>query len=227
MVTTLGQRLRAAREKRGLSLEDAAHFTRIPAVRLRNLETDNYASFGSMTYARSFLKLYSRYLSVDASEILDDLPPARLGGRRDYRYLIEQFGPWIPEKRGPFAQLPAWSFRNRGARSPFATALGVFVAVLIGTGIWGGHVAGERAEMSKEQEKLAELHDQPAEDFAPVVAANSSLVPVVETRVQSAVPLKAIPVDPAAVPTLLREQAYLIEQDRAAKEAASFPAAQR
>lgn len=218
MVTSLGQRLRAARETRGLTLEDAAHFTRIPAERLRHLEADNYAAFGSMTYARSFLKLYSRYLRVDASEILDDLPPARLGGRRDYRYLVEQFGPWVPEKRGPLAQLPAWTFRDRGYRSPFATALGVFVAVLIGTGIWGGHVAGERALMSKEQDELAQLHDSPADGFEAVVPESSSLPRDVKMRVQRAVPLKAIPVDPAGVPTL---RAGFVE------EAESFPAVQR
>jgi cytoskeletal protein RodZ len=205
MVTTLGQRLRSARQERQLSLEDAAHDTRIPVAKLRYLEKDNYAGFGNMTYARSFLKLYSRYLHVDASSILNDLPSARLGGRRDYRYLVEQFGPWVSKDNRPLAELPAWSYWDRRTKSPFATALGIFVALLIGTGIWGGHVASEWAQRSKQQEALAAEHDQPLglEDDDPVLAKTTALVPTPGVRNREAVPLRAIPVDPAAVSTLL------------------------
>lgn len=213
MVTNLGQRLRAAREKRGLSMEDAAHQTRIPVFRLMHLERDNYAAFGSMTYARAFLKLYSRFLNVDASEILTDLPASRLGGRRDYRYLIEEYGRWIPERRDSFADLPAWSFQNRGARSPFATAFGVFVAVLIGAGLWGGHVAGERAQMSQEQAAL-EAEDAALEIEAGEVVLKQPLAPIqAQTRVREAMALRAIPIDPAAVPTSLQEEMQIINRD--------------
>ncbi len=214
MVTNLGQRLRAAREKRGLSLEDAAHQTRIPAFRLMHLERDNYAAFGSMTYARAFLKLYSRFLNVDASEILTDLPASRLGGRRDYRYLIEEYGRWIPERRDRFADLPAWSFRNRGARSPFATAFGVFIAVLIGAGLWGGHVAGERAQMSLEQAALEAEDDTLKVVEAGEVVLKQPLAPIqAQTRVRESVALRAIPIDSGAVPTLRQEEMEIINRD--------------
>lgn len=214
MVISLGQRLRAAREKRGLSMEDAAHQTRIPEFRLQHLERDNYAAFGSMTYARAFLKLYSRYLAVDASEVLSDLPASRLGGRRDYRYLVEEYGRWIPSRRESFADLPAWSFQNRGARSPFARAFGVFIAVLIGAGLWGGHVAGERAQMSQEQEAMAVQHDNSgAEMTSSALAMEGNFQPHVRMRDQEAAALRAIPVDPATVPTLIREQAEVMTRD--------------
>ena len=70
MQRTIGQTLRAAREATGLNLLDVAHKTRIPANRLQQLEDDNYAAFGSMAYAKSFLKTYSRFLHVDASDVL-------------------------------------------------------------------------------------------------------------------------------------------------------------
>jgi cytoskeletal protein RodZ len=74
MQTPLGQKLKAAREQRGLSLLDASHATRIPVQRLHLLEQDNFAGFGSMTYARAFLRVYSQFLGVNAHEMLEDLP---------------------------------------------------------------------------------------------------------------------------------------------------------
>ncbi|MCB1063034.1 MAG: helix-turn-helix domain-containing protein [Verrucomicrobiae bacterium] len=75
--------MRAAREAKGMSIEDVAFATRIHASHIRSLEADDYSGFASTTYAKSFLSLYSRFLSVDAAEALhyfagtDDI---RLGG---------------------------------------------------------------------------------------------------------------------------------------------------
>ncbi len=95
MEQTLSQKLKASREAQGLTLADAAHATRIPMPRLQQLETANYAAFGNMAYARSFIRLYSRYLGVNADSVINELPEPILCGRADYRYLTETFGPWI------------------------------------------------------------------------------------------------------------------------------------
>lgn len=99
MDAPLSETLKAAREARGLTLEDAAHATRIPVPRLRQLETGNYAAFGNMAYARGFIRLYGRYLDVDAQEFATGLPDPVLGGPSDYRYLTESYGPWIGDRR--------------------------------------------------------------------------------------------------------------------------------
>jgi cytoskeletal protein RodZ len=70
LADTIGTRLRAARESKGMTIEDAAFETRIHAPYLRGLENDDYSGFASATYAKSFLSLYSRYLGVDAGEAL-------------------------------------------------------------------------------------------------------------------------------------------------------------
>lgn len=67
---SIGNRLRAAREAKGLSVDDAAHQTRIQAILIGGLENDDYSNFPSTTYAKSFLSLYSQFLDVDASEAL-------------------------------------------------------------------------------------------------------------------------------------------------------------
>jgi cytoskeleton protein RodZ len=98
MPPSLGQRLKHAREKRGLDLRDVQHTTRIPVARLQDLEEDKLNTFGGMTYAKSFLRTYANLLEVDAEDILSQIKPPPLGGARDYRYLVESQGPWIVDR---------------------------------------------------------------------------------------------------------------------------------
>jgi cytoskeletal protein RodZ len=95
MPLTIAQQLKAAREQRGLSLADAAHETRIPAIRLAQMEEGNFAVFGNMAYARSFVSLYAKFLGVSSESFVANLPKPVLGGADDYRYLTTSFGPWI------------------------------------------------------------------------------------------------------------------------------------
>lgn len=95
MSLTIAQQLKAAREQRGLSLADAAHETRIPAIRLAQMEEGNFAAFGNMAYAKSFISLYAKFLGVSADAFVANLPKPVLGGAADYRYLTTSLGPWI------------------------------------------------------------------------------------------------------------------------------------
>lgn len=71
MAKTVGERLRAARKQKSLSIEDVAHATRIHANTLRGLEDDDYSGFASTTYAKSFLNLYSRHLEIEVDDALE------------------------------------------------------------------------------------------------------------------------------------------------------------
>lgn len=161
MTAAFGQLLSAAREKRGLSLEDTAHETRIPVQRLRYLEAGNIAAFGSLTYARSFLRQYSDFLGVDASEVLEELPEGALGGERDYRYLTQSQGPWLRESASQAERVatPVVGGRVRSIKSPLPAALAVFMFILAGTVMWGRHVADLRS-----REEPAALKALPVDD---------------------------------------------------------------
>lgn len=192
MTTSLGQRLRAARESRGISLADAAHETRIPAQRLQHLEAENYASFGSMTYARSFLKLYSDFLGVDASGVLDELPSAVLGGPQDYRHLVESFGPWLREKPQRMEKLanPVVG-RVQTIKSPVPAALAIFVCVLAASGIFGKYVMDSQRTLVEQQSVLEQT--LPTTVAQPINTANE--LPATE-QVQAAVPVDPITLEP-------------------------------
>lgn len=137
MSPTLGQRLRQAREKKGLSLADIAHQTRIPAPRLKDMEEDNFNALGGMSYARSFVQTYADLLGVNADFVLEQMQPPPLGGKRDYRYLIESYGSWI-SKRSDFAAPPAK--RVSQGRSPAAVLALASLVLLIGVGVMLGQV---------------------------------------------------------------------------------------
>ncbi len=80
MSASIGKQLKQARLKRGLTVEDIAHETRIQQDKLRSLEEDDYSPFPSPTYAKSFLTIYSEYLDVDASEVIEAMAGPKGGG---------------------------------------------------------------------------------------------------------------------------------------------------
>lgn len=151
MAQPLGQKLKAAREQRGLSLLDAQYATKIPVQRLHFLETDNFAGFGSLTYARAFLRRYSDYLKVNAEDMLDDLPGGVLGGPRDYRYLTESHGSWVSPRNRSVGRLTSQPTKRHTRKSPVPAGLCIFFLVLVGTGIWGKYVADDRISDSKQK----------------------------------------------------------------------------
>lgn len=67
---TLGAALRAAREERGLSVEQVSASTRIRATLVRDLEADSLASSGGAVYARGHVKSIASALRVDPAPLL-------------------------------------------------------------------------------------------------------------------------------------------------------------
>lgn len=68
---TVGERLRAAREQKGISLPDAARATHIRANYLDELENDHPEMFQSAVQARGFLRLYAAFLELPAEELIN------------------------------------------------------------------------------------------------------------------------------------------------------------
>jgi len=81
---SIGERLRAAREARGISLEEAAAGTRIKRIYLEALENEAFSLLPSPAHARGFLRRYARWLGLDETALLAEwdgmaaaVPPAR------------------------------------------------------------------------------------------------------------------------------------------------------
>ncbi len=68
--TTVGQILKAEREKQGFSIEDIANTTRIRASYIENIEDDDYNHLES-TYVLGYIRSYALFLDLDAVEIVN------------------------------------------------------------------------------------------------------------------------------------------------------------
>lgn len=86
---SLGSLFAAARQKRGVAIEKAAHDTRIRLQRLREIESDDFSHFSHPSYARLFLADYGRYLGIPAEDIKHLLPERGECGAEGYQYLQE------------------------------------------------------------------------------------------------------------------------------------------
>jgi cytoskeletal protein RodZ len=80
VVVTVGQRLKEAREAKGLSVEDVAAETRIPTRHLTSLEESDWDQLPAATYSIGFAKNYAGVVGLDRAEISEQLR-AEMGGR--------------------------------------------------------------------------------------------------------------------------------------------------
>ena len=73
MMGTIGPRLRAAREARNLSVQQAADDTRISLRFLEALEREEFEALPAPVYVRGFLRSYANYLGLEPQSLLDEL----------------------------------------------------------------------------------------------------------------------------------------------------------
>ncbi|WP_137899483.1 helix-turn-helix domain-containing protein, partial [Sphingomonas sp. 2SG] len=118
-----GERLRQAREIRGLSLAEVAARTRVPQRHLEALETGDYALLPSPTYAMGFSKAYARAVDADEVSIAQDV-------RRE----LDRLGPRQPEYV-PYVTADPARVPSRGVA---VIGAGVALAVLILVALWYG-----------------------------------------------------------------------------------------
>ncbi len=101
-VPTVGDRLKAAREEKGLSLEDIAAQTRIPQRHLESIEIADWEKLPAPTYTVGFAKSYASAVGLDRTEIGDQLRE-EMGGQRFASSQAE-----VIEAADPARTMPKW-----------------------------------------------------------------------------------------------------------------------
>ncbi|MEA2206074.1 MAG: hypothetical protein QOE77_2850 [Blastocatellia bacterium] len=71
MATTIGEKLRTAREESGVSLRDISEQTRISMRYLEAIENDDYKRLPGGIFNKSFIKAYARYIAFDEKEAIE------------------------------------------------------------------------------------------------------------------------------------------------------------
>lgn len=95
---SFGNRLHAAREARGLDIENCAHTLKLPARVLRQLERDQYDGSDSKVYLASYIGKYGRYLGINEASLQCELDRIRqveptlvaTGGISHSRFLFDR-----------------------------------------------------------------------------------------------------------------------------------------
>ncbi|MGH2522530.1 MAG: helix-turn-helix domain-containing protein [Anaerolineales bacterium] len=157
MSDSIGQRLRAAREGKGCSLEDVERITRIRARHLAALEADEFAALPSESHAKGFLRNYAEFLGLEAAPLLARYAEARSkklfprlpSGRpsktqpppSDGNSLTPKASPLPPPRPAPGATMGrAPQVRSRRLRwlSPDVWVAAIVTVLLVGLMLWGG-----------------------------------------------------------------------------------------
>ena len=95
-----GQRLQAAREEKGLTLEAIASETRIPLRHLESIEAGDWDRLPAPTYTIGFAKSFAGAVGLDRADIGEQLRE-EMGGVRPDTSTIEHFEPADPARSMP------------------------------------------------------------------------------------------------------------------------------
>lgn len=141
--------MKAARETAGLTIPDVVFRTRIPRGVIEALENDDYASFSSPTYAKSFLTQYSEFVGVDSTPWLSYFEPAAFTGAGDVVMATESPHPV------PHEPEPAKVVKRRGSLIPAMSFI-----LMTGGLVYGGVYAYNyfSTEHAKEEQAKALEH---------------------------------------------------------------------
>ena len=96
---TVGEKLKAERERLGLTLSDIAAKTRIPMRHLEAIEKSDFSSLPGTTYTLGFTRSYARALDMDAATLSDDMrAELAVGGHESYRPPTQNYEPADPSR---------------------------------------------------------------------------------------------------------------------------------
>jgi cytoskeletal protein RodZ len=101
-VARLGETLRTQREKKGITLEQAAHDTRIREKFLKALEDSDYQTLPGAVYTKGFLRNYAEYLELDTEDLV-----VQFHQERDLPDVPRTFKPMNPIMRRSLIFTPA------------------------------------------------------------------------------------------------------------------------
>ena len=133
MLDSLGATLRAAREARGWTLEEAEKATRIRARYLAALEAGQIDSLPSPIQARGFLRSYAQYLGLNPTQVLSQLDEALKPAPSNlFSRSARKKESLIPVS--PFAPF----YRLRRLFTPDVAIIAIVIIGVLGLFVWGG-----------------------------------------------------------------------------------------
>ncbi|CAN5652454.1 hypothetical protein BH18VER1_BH18VER1_19870 [soil metagenome] len=124
----LGEKFKKARAARNLTLDEAARMTKIRPNKLAEIEAEDFSNFPSLAYAKGFVLIYGKFLSVDVSPYLKAFETSEHVTVDGYSYLQDNPAP-APRRTEVVRREPG------GGRKSSLMPLVIGVTVLI-AGFW-------------------------------------------------------------------------------------------
>ena len=69
----IGEKLKDAREEKGVSVKEAAEDLNLRTSQIENIEAGNLKAFKDIFYLKVFIRDYAKYLGLDEEEIMDEV----------------------------------------------------------------------------------------------------------------------------------------------------------
>lgn len=142
-MATLGQQLKAAREAKGVSEQEAGAATKILTKTIVAMEADDFSGIAAPTYAKGFIRLYARYLSLNPDPLIDEYLEKHVSGPKtmvDEQHQLEKGLRESPSFKPSFKWFSASAgllsnFRNlfagKDVRALAAGTAGLLVLILL------------------------------------------------------------------------------------------------
>lgn len=191
MVESVGRKLQQARLARKLEIEDVAELTKIRPDRIIDLEAGEYSHFPNLTYAKSFLAKYARFLGLDIQEELDKFQISSGISMGDYQYLSSL------QTQSQGHQRWAQRIQPKGFRVPPVVVAVLILIVLVGVPVFsylalniprvaGTHFGESPAKTDQSVAEPARTGDPatPESNSLKSLAAQSPATPSTETASQ-------------------------------------------
>ncbi|WP_129793338.1 helix-turn-helix domain-containing protein [Sphingosinicella sp. CPCC 101087] len=162
---SIGERLKKAREAKGLALEDVASQTRIPIRHLQHIENEEWDALPAVTYCVGFVRSYGNAVGLDGAELGRELRD-KLGGLRSRAPVAEYYEPADP------ARVPPLSLA--------LIAAALLVVLIIGYLVW-------RSSLDAQDQPAATVTLPPAE--APAAAGSAGPAPAAQPQTLAGQPV--------------------------------------
>jgi cytoskeletal protein RodZ len=121
MALTLGEKLRQAREERGITISEVAEQTRISSLYLECIENNEYKILPGGIFNKGFVKSYAKYVGIDEQEAL-----------RDYTALMSEQGEGGNEEHKTYRPEVLTDDQSRSTSIPTIIFALIILALLAG-----------------------------------------------------------------------------------------------
>lgn len=186
---TLGQKMRAAREKKRVTLSKAAAMTRIKIQHLEMMENDDFSKMPAPTYAKGFIRIYATFLGLDSAPLVQEYVDRHLNGpapeaAKNDAAVPEDTAPEPSGKKklsiswpGAKAQLLLVAKNVADALRPHLSrigiALGIVVLVMLVSRCMSG-IGSDEAEAEGKMMRSQSIAREPAERYLDLPAGGNN-----------------------------------------------------